>query len=44
MKITAEIEVSSEPSKISKTVLKIKAFYTCLLKFCLALNSYKKFI
>ena len=30
----------SEPSKISKTALKMQAFYTCFLKFCLALNSY----
>ena len=29
------------PNKISKTVLKMQAFYTCFLKFCLALNSYK---
>ena len=28
------------PNKISKTVLKMQAFYTCFLKFCLALNSY----
>ena len=27
-------------NKISKTVLKMQAFYTCFLKFCLALNSY----
>ena len=29
------------PNKISKTVLKMQAFYTCFMKFCLALNSYK---
>jgi len=33
--------VAYPPNKISKTVLKMQAFYTCFLKFCLALNSYK---
>ena len=36
------VGVAYPPNKISKTVLKMQAFYTCFLKFCLALNSYKK--
>ena len=31
-------------NKISKIVLKMQAFYTCFLKFCLALNSYIFFL
>jgi len=34
------VGVAYPPNKISKTVLKMQAFYTCFLKFCLALNSY----
>jgi hypothetical protein len=33
--------VAYPPNKISKTVLKMQAFYTYFMKFCLALNSYK---
>jgi len=33
--------VAYPPNKISKTVLKMHAFYICFMKFCLALNSYK---
>ena len=35
------VGVAYPPNKISKTVLKMQAFYTCFMKFCLALNSYK---
>ena len=35
------VGVAYPPNKISKEVLKMQAFYTCFLKFCLALNSYK---
>ena len=34
------IGVAYPPNKISKTVLKMQAFYICFMKFCLALNSY----
>ncbi|MBD8967177.1 MAG: hypothetical protein EGR84_11905, partial [Coprococcus catus] len=34
------VGVAYPPNKISKTVLKMQAFYSCFLKFCLALNSY----
>ena len=34
------VGVAYPPNKISKKVLKMQAFYTCFLKFCLALNSY----
>ncbi|MFQ6842089.1 MAG: hypothetical protein ACLRTT_01925 [Lachnospiraceae bacterium] len=30
------------PNKISKTGLKMQAFSACFMKFCLALNNYKK--
>jgi len=33
--------VAYPPNKISKTVLKMQAFYTCFMKFCFALNSYR---
>ena len=35
------VGVAYPPNKISKTVLKMQAFYSCFMKFCLALNSYK---
>jgi len=35
------VGVAYPPNKISKTVLKMQAFYTCFMKFCLALNSYR---
>jgi len=34
------VGVAYPSNKISKTVLKMQAFYTCFLKFYLALNSY----
>ena len=37
------VGVAYPPNKISKTVLKMQAFYTCFMKFCLALNSYRLF-
>ena len=33
------VGVAYPPNKISKTVLKMQAFYACFIKFCLALNS-----
>ena len=38
------VGVAYPPNKISKTVLKMQAFYTCFMKFCLALNSYNNLI
>jgi len=34
--------VAYPPNKISKTGLKMQAFSACFMKFCLALNNYKK--
>ncbi|MEF2595127.1 MAG: hypothetical protein U0N03_01900, partial [Lachnospiraceae bacterium] len=36
------VGVAYPPNKISKTGLKMQAFSACFMKFCLALNSYKK--
>ena len=36
---THSVGVAYPPDKISKTGLKMQVFYTCFMKFCLALNS-----
>ena len=38
------VGVAYPPNKISKTCLKMQAFYACFVKFCLALNSYEQTI
>ena len=38
------VGVAHPPNKISKTCLKMQAFYACFVKFCLALNSYEQTI